>query len=164
MVVLVQVPVPERLHGIRPMKLHLLSFRLGCLHMLPELGVSFVRIFHRPPDQILRKLQHETHCRKLKSHKLPSPFISLQSSRPPRASRHDLSLSLSLSRLLQRLGFQSTPLLSVCLFLRTVVFLPPSFPSCKRKRRPQRWNIFFHIRIMVSNSDFLDERRSPFEP
>jgi len=111
MVVPVQVPVPEGLHGIRPMKLNLLSFRLGCLQMLPELGVSFVRIFHRPPDQILRKLQHESHSQKLKSHKLPSPFISLQSSRPPRASQHNpsLSLSLSLSRLLERLGFQSTP-------------------------------------------------------
>ncbi len=147
MVVPVQVPVPEGLHGIRPMKLNLLSFRLGCLQMLPELGVSFVRIFHRPPDQILRKLQHESHSQKLKSHKLPSPFISLQSSRPPRASQHDLSLSLS--RLLERLGFQSTPWLSVCFFLRTVVFLRRSFPSCKRKRRPQRWNLFCRIRIIV---------------
>ncbi len=120
MVVLVQVPVPEGLHGIRPMKLHLFSFRLGCLHMLPELGVSFVRIFHRPPDQILRKLHHESHSQKLKSHELPSPFISLQSSRPPRTSRHNLSLS----SLLQRLGFQSTPLVSV--FLSSHCRLPPS--------------------------------------
>lgn len=57
-VVLVRGPAAVRLHGGRPRLLQLLALRLGGLHMLPELLVALIRVFHGPPNPMLREFHH----------------------------------------------------------------------------------------------------------
>lgn len=57
-VVLVRGPAAVRLHGSRPRLLQLLALRLGGLHMLPELLVALIRVFHGSPNPMLREFHH----------------------------------------------------------------------------------------------------------